>query len=112
MPYNQGDIVLVPFPLTDLSSSKVRPAIVVSGVEVNNTDDVILAAITTNLRNDDFSFPIDNSHLTKPMQRQSEVRCHKLFTCDQTSIQKIITKLSKPQVEKLTKIIKGCFSTI
>ena len=60
MPYNQGDIVLVPFPLTDLSSSKVRPAIVVSGVDVNNTDDVILAAITTNLRNDDFSFPIDN----------------------------------------------------
>ena len=42
MPYNQGDIVLVPFPLTDLSSSKVRPAIVVSGVDVNNTDDVIL----------------------------------------------------------------------
>lgn len=112
MPYNQGDIVLVSFPLTDLSSSKVRPAIVVSGIDVNNTDDVILAAITTNLRNDGFSFPIDNSHLTKPMQKQSEVRCHKLFTCDQTSIHKTITKLSKSQIDKLTKIIKGCFSTV
>ena len=109
MPYNQGDIVLGPFPLTDLSSTKVRPAIVVSGIEVNQTDDVILAAITTNLRNDEFSFRLENSDLTRPMHRQSEVRCHKLFTCDQNTIRKIITKLSKPQVEKLTKLVKGCF---
>ncbi len=112
MPFNQGDIVLVTFPLTDLSSSKVRPAIVVSGIDLNNTDDVILAAITTNIRNDDFSFLIENSHLTKPMARQSEVRCHKLFTCHESIIQKAITTLSKTQVEKLIKIVKSCFSTV
>lgn len=111
MRYNQGDIVLVPFPLTDLTSSKVRPAIVVSCADVNQTADVILAAITTQLRHDNFSFPIENAHLTKPMHRQSEVRCHKLFTCEQSLIHKAMTRLSRVQVEKLTSAMKGCFAT-
>jgi mRNA interferase MazF len=112
MPYDRGDIVLVPFPLTDLSGTKVRPAIVVSNSDINNTDDVILAAITTNIKNDDFSFGLDNSFLTKPMNRPSEVRCHKLFTCEQSIIQKAITKLNSPHIDNLAKAVKKCFSTV
>ncbi|MDZ4808392.1 MAG: type II toxin-antitoxin system PemK/MazF family toxin [Bacteroidota bacterium] len=112
MPYDQGDIVLVPFPLTDLSNTKVRPAIVVSNSDINNSNDVILAAITTNIKNDEFSFELDNSFLTKKMDRLSEVRCHKLFTCDQSLIHKAIAKLKNPHLDKLTKVVKQSFSTI
>jgi mRNA interferase MazF len=31
MPYSSGDVVLVPFPFTDQSGAKKRPAVVVSG---------------------------------------------------------------------------------
>ena len=49
--YKQGDILLVRFPFTDLSSTKQRPAVVVSGNEYNRLHlDIILAPITTQIR--------------------------------------------------------------
>ena len=46
--YKQGDIVLIPFPFTDLSRAKKRPALVVSADWYNTSrQDFVLAAITS-----------------------------------------------------------------
>lgn len=46
-----GDVVLVPFPFTDHSASKQRPAVVVSTARYNTArPDIILMAITSQLR--------------------------------------------------------------
>lgn len=46
--YNQGDVVLVRFPFTDLTSTKKRPALVVSPDWINRLrGDYIVAQITT-----------------------------------------------------------------
>ena len=46
--YKRGDVVLVPFPFTDLSSAKHRPALVISADALNSMrDDVLVAAITS-----------------------------------------------------------------
>jgi mRNA interferase MazF len=48
--YNFGDIVLVPFPFTDQSTTKKRPAVVVSSFEYNvGRNDIIIMAITSRL---------------------------------------------------------------
>jgi len=48
MAFQRGDVVLVPFPFSDLSTSKVRPAVIVSGAAYHATEpDLILAAITS-----------------------------------------------------------------
>ena len=48
--YGRGDIVLVPFPFTDRSSTKKRPALVVSPDSFNkHAQDVVLVAITSQL---------------------------------------------------------------
>lgn len=48
--YNQGDVLLVPYPFTDQSGSKQRPSIVLSGDAYNQTHpDVILAPITSQI---------------------------------------------------------------
>lgn len=50
-PLKRGDVVLVPFPFTDLSDIKRRPALVISSDEYNRmTNDVIIAQITSKLR--------------------------------------------------------------
>ena len=48
MTYQRGDVVLVPFPFSDLSTTKIRPAVVISSELYHKTEpDLLLAAITT-----------------------------------------------------------------
>lgn len=57
--YKFGDIVLVPFPFTDLSSAKKRPAVVVSSTAYNLARlDLILMAVTSQIR-----FPVRSDEI-------------------------------------------------
>jgi mRNA interferase MazF len=48
MIYRHGDVVLVPFPFTDLTSIKQRPAVVVSSEFYHQHEpDLIIAAVTS-----------------------------------------------------------------
>jgi mRNA interferase MazF len=47
--YKKWDIILVPFPFSDLSASKKRPAIVVSPNEYNLGLDIVIAFITSKI---------------------------------------------------------------
>ncbi|MGH7075114.1 MAG: type II toxin-antitoxin system PemK/MazF family toxin [Stellaceae bacterium] len=50
MPYEFGDIVLVPFPFTNQAASKKRPAVIVSNLAYNDTrPDVVIMAITSQI---------------------------------------------------------------
>lgn len=101
MAYSQGDIVTVPFPFTDQKSSKLRPALVISGKSLNATDDILLVMITKNNRKDDFSVPIGSKDLSTPLNFVSELRCHKLLVADQSLIKKTVSKASAALVEKV-----------
>jgi len=48
-PCRRWDVVLVPFPFTDLTTSKKRPALVISPDDYNDGPDVIIAFITSRL---------------------------------------------------------------
>ena len=60
--YKRGDIVLVPFPFTDLSSSKRRPALVISPDDFNTRmQDLVVAVITSQLTDDGDAVTIEVS---------------------------------------------------
>ena len=49
--FNFGDVLLVPFPFTDQTTTKQRPAVVVSSAAYNHQKpDVIVMAITSQLK--------------------------------------------------------------
>ena len=54
----KGDIVVVPFPFSDLTSAKRRPALVIAELE---GDDFILFQITSQQIRDRFAILIDDS---------------------------------------------------
>jgi len=50
MRFERGDVVLVPFPFSDLSATKVRPAVVISSDLYHTTEpDLLLAALTSRI---------------------------------------------------------------
>ena len=59
MNYSRGEIVWVKFPFSDLATTKLRPALVISNNLINSTGDYLLMQITSRLRNDHFSLPIN-----------------------------------------------------
>ncbi len=72
MTYNCWDIVLIPFPFTDLSINKKRPGLVISQNESNQQNfDILIAFMTSNLvspkRTGDFHIEKwEESSLPKP----------------------------------------------
>ena len=82
----RGTVVLTPFPFTDLSGQKVRPAVVVSRTN-RPGQDVILAFLTSqrgvSVQAADLSIP--DSHPDFPLtglKVSSVVKCDKLVTVD------------------------------
>ena len=52
MSFSRGDVVLLPIPFTDLTSHKVRPAVVIG--HSSHPGDIFLVPISSQLRNVDF----------------------------------------------------------
>ena len=80
----KGDVVVIPFPFSDLSSSKRRPALVLAGLKGN---DIILCQITSKEINDDYAIPL----LTREFQegnlnQDSNIRPNRLFTADESIV--------------------------
>ena len=91
--YKQREIVLVPFPYTDLSTTKKRPVLIISNDAYNkNHEDVLVCVITSNQYKDDYSVDIENDNLEVGILPESSViKVHKLFTIHKS---KIIKKFS------------------
>ncbi len=103
--YRRGDVVLVPFPFTDLSSAKQRPALVVSADNFNSTrDDVLVAAITSQvpvvLAADEFVIPATELNACG-LPKSSVIRLTKLVSLHQQLIVKRIGNLSNPTLTQV-----------
>ncbi len=103
--YEQKDIVIVPFPFTDLSSSKQRPVLVLSRNDYNEkSEDIITCGITSNLSNKNHSLLIDNASLSDGfIPVKSRIKVDKLFTINKSLVRKKVAKLNNGQFELVKK---------
>lgn len=89
----KGEIVIIPFPFSDLSGSKRRPALVLSDLP---GDDVLLCQITSqNSPNDPFAIPLDNTNMAiGALPVPSNIRPNRIFTADKALIVKSAGQIS------------------
>jgi mRNA interferase MazF len=108
--YRKWDIVLVPFPFTDLTSIKKRPALIISPDDHNKSDDVVLMMITSNLKSSKnlYDYKLlewDKSGLPKPSMTKMRVS-----TIKQTIILKKIGTLQSKDIKNIQKLVLKFFS--
>lgn len=104
----KGDIVVVPFPFSDLSNFKKRPALVISTLK---GDDLILCQITSQNIFDEYAVTLSNEDLKSGiLKRKSNIRPNRIFTADENLILYKVGGLKENKInevlEKLIKIIK------
>ena len=99
--------MLVPFPFSDMSSAKLRPAVVLAGV---GRDDWILCQITSNPYADPQAVTITEASFTQgSLRRTSYARPGKLFTANR---QLMVTQVGVLSPETLRAIIDRIIATL
>ena len=104
----KGDIVVIPFPFSDLSQSKRRPALVLTVLQGN---DLILCQITSKSVKDNYAIPVDqNDFASGSLNQESNIRPNRLFTADNQIILYRIGNIKKIKLDqvinKIVEIIK------
>jgi mRNA interferase MazF len=110
--YRQGDIVLVSFPFTDLSSSKRRPALIISPDSFNAAgEDLVLAAITSHITDDPNTVQLSGADFSEGrLPKKSIVKTTKLFTIHSSLIVKKICALTREKTEETLGSVREFFS--
>jgi len=100
MMYKQGEIVLIPVPFSNLSSSKKRPVMILSNNQYNtSTDDVIVMAVTSNVRGMSSEILFDTSDMTHgKIPKPSCIRSDKVYTLSKEIIVKKYGEISEVKV--------------
>ncbi|MBI2548642.1 type II toxin-antitoxin system PemK/MazF family toxin [Candidatus Woesearchaeota archaeon] len=107
--FTKGDIVIFPFPYTDLSERKVRPCLVISD---EMDEDVILCQITSQkVKRDTYAVEIKAGETREgSLAIDSFVRCNMIFTASKQQIIKRICKINEGKysqiISTISKIIK------
>ena len=102
--YEQGDIILVPFPFSDdLTQAKPRPALTISNDELKN--EVICVQITSNItRNEPTAVFLNSGDTSVPLPANSVIRCHLVNTISVKIILKKVTHLNE---DKLLRVLEN-----
>ena len=101
----KGDIVVIPFPFSNLSKVKKRPAFVVSELA---GDDVILCQITSQTIKDKYSISLSkNDFVTGNLLVKSNIRPNRIFTADKNIILYKVGNIKENKIrEVINKVIE------
>lgn len=103
----KGDVVVKPFPFSDLSANKKRPALVIADL---TGDDIIICLITSQTAKDNYAISLTNNDFANgKIKRDSNIRPNRIFTIDSKVILYRLGTLGKEKIEEVTEKIFEIF---
>lgn len=106
--FSKGDLVVLPFPFSDLSASKRRPALVVA---LLTGDYVICCQITSEARFDEYAIILKTDDLLVGKLQTGMIRPNKLFTADRSIILYKIDSLKEKKVKDIENFLVKIFTS-
>lgn len=102
-----GEVVVLPFPQTDLQSGKRRPALVVVNL---SGDDLILCQITSRARSDGFSVPLALPDFDQGrLALDSYIRPNRLFTVEKGVVLYAAGRIKKTKLDEVKAQVRRLF---
>ncbi|MCE2895616.1 MAG: type II toxin-antitoxin system PemK/MazF family toxin [Flammeovirgaceae bacterium] len=99
----RGDVVVVPFPFSDLSSVKKRPALVLF---VLSGDDIVLCQVTSKDKGDKLAIELGiDDFLERGLTRASYIRPGRIFTVEKSIIQYKAGSIKKEKSDQVKDLI-------
>ncbi|HTE22206.1 MAG TPA: type II toxin-antitoxin system PemK/MazF family toxin [Candidatus Limnocylindria bacterium] len=103
-----GQVVSSAFPFSDLTTKKLRPALVVA---IGDFDDVILCQITSKAYSSSKPVRLAISDFAEgKLPLDSYVRPDKLFTADQSMVHKVYGTVSSSKLQQILTEIRQLFT--
>ena len=102
----KGDIVLIPFPFTDLTGSKKRPALIL----LSGSLDVTVSFISTQLHWQEPTDLLLQPNATNGLKKPSLIRIGKIATVDKALMIGRLGSINAKQVEELDKKLIQLFA--
>ena len=105
----QGDILLIPVPFTDLSSQKRRPVIVISNQAYNKaTQDMVVVAMTSNPQQTNYTLAISSGDLMKgKLNRPGQIRTDRIYTLSQSIAVKTFGPVNAKTLQRIRQMIQN-----
>lgn len=103
-----GEVVVLPFPQTNLQSGKRRPALVVADLL---GEDLVLCQITRKARADGYSVPLVLTDFERGrLAVDSFIRSNRLFTVEQSVILYAAGKIKETKLQEVKTKIRQLFA--
>lgn len=102
-PFAARQVILLPFPFSDLSTSKLRPALLLASA---GRGDWVLCQITSNPYADPLAVTLDDHDFAEGgLQRTSYARASKLFTASEALFQRVAGELKPDRHTQVVGVI-------
>ena len=98
----KGNVVLITFPFTDLSGSKLRPAVVLASTSL----DLTVCFITTQLGWQEDTDVLLTPSTSNGIRKPSLIRTSKIATLDKALAKGLLGRLSAAEVSDLNRHLK------
>ncbi len=98
----KGDIVLIPFPFTDLSGIKLRPALIL----IESSLDIPVCFISSQTNRSEATDVLVNAHSTNGLKKDSLIKTSKIATLDKSLAKGLLGSLTPNELSILDNSLK------